>query len=321
MFRIEYPFKKEILACGAQSEAGFCLTKKNLGYVINGLGKWLEDSVLEHYRQQIGRARDELKIKPKVIAHDLHPEYASTKYAQSLSQSSKGLKYFPIQHHHAHIASCIAENRHEGKVIAVVFDGAGYGEDGNIWGGGFFVGDLRAFRRVAYLRDGAAKGAALSAAGLFDAVSILAGLREQVEYEGQGIIDLEKIVNRSTHVASKNYEFTLGSEKGQFSINTEPILQNISEDLKSNISKSIISAAFHNTLVELIVQVCHKISQKEKTKSIILTGTVFQNKVLLNRLKDLLSREGFEVITHRHFSCNDSNISFGQAVLADARCK
>ncbi len=370
MFRIDYPFKKEILACGAQSQAGFCLTKKNCGYVINDLGSLDEDSVLERYQSEIERLRAELKVKPKVIIHDLHPEYNSTKYAQSLSQKTKGLKCLGVQHHQAHVASCMGESGIETKTIGVVFDGGALGEDGQIWGGEFFVGNLKGFRRVAHLKytpipngkEAYLESSQLAAsflyqafgekfidleidfvrrrqkddwqvfkqssvkpsysssmAMLFDSVCALVGLRDKVEYEGQGALDLERIVNRSTHVAGKIYEFTLKQEKDRFLICPELIFENIVQDLKKNISRSIISAAFHNTIIEMVRCLCHKISRKEKVKDVILTGSIFQNKVLFHRLKDLLTQDDFKVITHRHFSCNDSNISFGQAVLADAK--
>ena len=320
MFKIDYPFKKEILACGAQNQANFCLTKKNYGFVINDLGNLADSSVLEHYRQQIERLKAELKIKPKVITHDLDPEYSSTKYAQELSQKSSGLKFISIQHHKAHLAGCIAENGISHKVIGIVFDCAGLGEDGQSWGSEFFVGNLEGFKRMAHLKYTPVNNSySSSMARFFDSVCVLIGLRKEIDCEGQGVLDLERIVNRSTHVAGKSYDFVVSKEKDKFLICPEPIFQNIIEDLKKNISKSIISAAFHNTIVGIVRQLCHKIRQKEKVKDVILTGTVFQNKVLFNRLNGLLTQDGFKVIMHKHFSCNDSSISFGQAVLADAK--
>ncbi len=312
MFRIDYPFKKEILACGAQEKASFCLTKKNCAYVVNELGTLADGSVFEDYQRKIEEAKKELKVKPKVIIHDLHPDYPSTKYAQELSQKNKGLKCVAIQHHHAHIASCIAENGIKEKVIGVVFDAGALGEDGQIWGGDFFVGSLKGFKRVAHF-------CGLSAAGLFDRVALLAGLREKIEYEGQGVNDLGRIVNRSSHVVNKTYEFTLKQNKDELLIHPEPIFEGVTNDLKSKISKSIISAVFHNAVLEITREVCRKIKQKEKVSNVILTGSVFQNKVLLNGVKEILTEDGFNLITHRHFSCNDSHISFGQAVLANTR--
>ena len=319
MFKINYPFKKEILACGAQAQANFCLTKKNCAFVINNLGDLNDGSVFEQYQREIEQARDELKIKPKVITHDLHPEYSSTKYAQSLSQKTKGLKCLGIQHHEAHLASCLGENAITAEVIGVVLDAGALGEDGQIWGGEFFVGNLQGFKRAAHFKYTELTNNSSSVARLFDAVSLLVGLREKADYEGQGAVDLERIVNRSTHVAGRIYDFTLEENKDKFIIGPEPIFENIKQDLQKNISKSIISAAFHNTIVEIIRQACHKIRAKEKIKNVVLTGSVFQNKVLFNRLKDLLAQENFKVITQKHFPYNDSNISFGQAVLANVK--
>lgn len=321
MYTIDYPFKKEILACGAQHQAGFCLTKKKCGFLINDLGSLDEIEVLENYQRQITRLKEELKIKPKIVTHDLHPEYSSTKYAQGLLQKVSGLKSIPIQHHHAHIASCIGENRIENKVIGVVFDGDGLGEDGQIWGGEFFVGNLKGFKREAHLKYTTINNSySSSAARLFDAVCMLVGLRDKMGFVGQGVGDLERIINRSSHVAGRIYDFTLERDKDKFLICPEPIFQNIDQDLKNNISKSIISAAFHNTIIEIIRRTCAKIRRRVKVKDVVLTGSVFANKVLFNGLNDLLSQDGFKVITHKRLSCNDSNISFGQAVLADVRC-
>jgi hydrogenase maturation protein HypF len=368
MFKIDYPFKKEILACGSEKLAGFCLTKKNCAYVVNNSGNLNEREVFENYQNQIKHFQVELKIKPKIITHDLHPEYNSTKYAQSLIEKNKCLKCVTIQHHHAHVASCIGENGIEDKVIGVVFDSAGYGEDHNIWGGEFFVGSVQGFQRFAHLkyvpfsnnRQSASEAwqqtasylyqafgesfldldidfihsqgrdnclswlqnlpncpLSSSVSGLFDAVSALIGLGNKLEHEGQGVHELERIVNRSSHVAGKIYQFSLKKDKDKYLIYAESIVQNIVEDLKKNISKSIISAIFHNTIVEIVKVVCCKIQKKEKINKVILTGSVFQNKLLLNRLTNILTENEFTVISHKHFSCNDSNIAFGQAVLAN----
>jgi hydrogenase maturation protein HypF len=318
MLAIDFPFKNEILACGAQRQAGFCLTKKNCGYVINDLGNLDQEDVWVNYKQQIEHFTKELKISPKIVAYDLHPEYSSTKYARDLSQMRKAVKYFPCQHHKAHIASCMGENAINHKVIGVVFDGAATGEDSKLWGGEFFVGDLKALRRAAHFQYTPAMDDSSSVARLFDSVCTLIGLREKIDFEGQGVNELGRIVNRSSHVANKMYEFTLKENKDTLLISSESIFENITEDLNKSISKSIISAALHNTIIEIVLQVCRKIAQDEKVKDVILTGQVFQgNKLLFNRLRDLLQEEGFKVISHRHFLSNDSNISFGQAVLVD----
>ena len=87
-------------------------------------------------------------MAPRVVAHDLHPLYLSTKYALAL----EGIARIRVQHHHAHIASCMAENGLDGDVIGVAFDGTGYGTDGKIWGGEFLVARYAGFERYAHFR-------------------------------------------------------------------------------------------------------------------------------------------------------------------------
>jgi hydrogenase maturation protein HypF len=104
---------------------------------------------LEHFMNTISLYEQLFDIHPKLIAHDLHPDYLSSHYAKDLGAT--GLKTIGIQHHHAHLASCMADNRVASPVIGVVFDGTGWGEDGNIWGGEFMVADYQSFSRIGHL--------------------------------------------------------------------------------------------------------------------------------------------------------------------------
>ncbi len=104
---------------------------------------------IEHFRRLFG-------ITPQLVVHDLHPEYSSTKYAAELC----GVELSAIQHHHAHIAACLADNGEPGPVIGVAFDGLGYGADATLWGGEFLLADLRGFRRVAHFEPVAMPGGA-----------------------------------------------------------------------------------------------------------------------------------------------------------------
>jgi hydrogenase maturation protein HypF len=104
---------------------------------------------LEHFDSTISLYERLFRIQPEIIAHDLHPDYLATKYAQELGEF--GIKLVPVQHHHAHIASCMADNGLEAPVIGVAFDGTGMGADGNIWGGEFLIADCRNFSRVGHL--------------------------------------------------------------------------------------------------------------------------------------------------------------------------
>jgi hydrogenase maturation protein HypF len=99
-------------------------------------------------------------VDPKIVAHDLHPEYLSSKYAVQLKTQNPELKILGVQHHHAHIASCMVENGITRKVIGVAFDGLGYGNDGTLWGGEFLVADFSGFERVGHFKYVQLPGAA-----------------------------------------------------------------------------------------------------------------------------------------------------------------
>ncbi len=136
-----------VLACGGELKNAFCLTKGQEFYVGHHIGDLENLETMQSFEEGIEHFKRLFGIKPEKIAYDLHPEYLSTKYALA---SSIGRK-LGIQHHKAHIASCMADNNMEGDVIGVAFDGTGYGEDGNIWGSEFFTGSYGSFRRAAHL--------------------------------------------------------------------------------------------------------------------------------------------------------------------------
>jgi hydrogenase maturation protein HypF len=149
-YPIRLPFNaRQVLGCGAEEKNTFCLTKDNYAFLSQHIGDMENMETLEHFDSTISLYKRLFHIEPEIIAHDLHPDYLATKYAQELGES--GIKLIPVQHHHAHIASCLADNGLESPVIGVAFDGTGMGADGNIWGGEFLVADYRNFRRAGHL--------------------------------------------------------------------------------------------------------------------------------------------------------------------------
>jgi hydrogenase maturation protein HypF len=149
-YPIQLPFKtRQVLGCGAEDKNTFCLTKDNYAFVSQHIGDMENMETLEHFDSTISLYKRLFHIEPEIIAHDLHPDYLATKYAQELGAA--GMKLVSVQHHHAHIASCLADNGLEGPVIGVTFDGTGMGADGKIWGGEFLVADYRDFRRAGHL--------------------------------------------------------------------------------------------------------------------------------------------------------------------------
>ncbi len=137
----------QILACGAEMKNTVCLTKGNQAFLSQHIGDLENYSTYSFYRETISHISRILDIQPRVIAHDLHPDYLSTRYAQE----QQDMRQIPVQHHHAHIVSCMAENQAEGPVIGLAFDGTGYGTDGNLWGGEMLLAETEQFTRIAHL--------------------------------------------------------------------------------------------------------------------------------------------------------------------------
>ncbi len=146
--KVDFDFRKHVLALGAQLKNTFCLARNNLAFLSTHIGDLENYETLDFYIKEIERFKKLCSVKPEIIVYDLHPEYLSTKYALSLGN----VKKIPVQHHHAHIVSCMAENKISQKVIGVAFDGTGYGEDKAVWGGEFLLTDLKGYQRVAHLK-------------------------------------------------------------------------------------------------------------------------------------------------------------------------
>ncbi len=335
--------KTRILALGAQSKGSFCLIKNGKLHVSNSFGDLSEAENFHRFEKEVK------KIKPEIIACDLHPEYASTKLADNLSKNIK-----KIQHHEAHVASCIADNNIKGKVIGIAFDGTGFGRDGNIWGGEFFTGTIKGFKRAAHLRyvpmpggeaavrephrmafsylnqsdrvgrptrsdwgmlkqmiDKGINSPLTSSMGrLFDAVASLAGICDKAEYEGQAAIELEKALIPG----SKKYNFRYKDSI----IDWVPVIKGIVKDLKVKKSRGEISLKFHNAVCYMIKDVCVILRKKYKINKVCMSGGVFQNRYLSKNTPPLLEKEGFKVYLHKNLPSHDGNIALGQAVLAGA---
>ena len=135
---LPWPFPRHVLACGAELKHTFCLAKGGHAFVSHHIGDLENYETFRSFTEGVGHFRRLFAVEPEVVAHDLHPEYLSTKYALELD----GVELEGVQHHHAHVAACLADNGEPGPVIGVAYDGLGYGADGTIWGGELLVADL-----------------------------------------------------------------------------------------------------------------------------------------------------------------------------------
>ncbi|MBN1454452.1 MAG: carbamoyltransferase HypF [Anaerolineales bacterium] len=141
-----------LLAVGPELKNTFCLTNKNYAFLSHHIGDMENYETLQSFEQGIEHFEKLFRVKPEAIACDMHPNYLSTRYAMRRAQR-ENLPTFNIQHHHAHIAACMAEHGLDGlqPVIGLAFDGTGYGEDGAIWGGEVLVADYKSYERAYHL--------------------------------------------------------------------------------------------------------------------------------------------------------------------------
>jgi hydrogenase maturation protein HypF len=359
-------FETQILACGAELKNTFCIGRDNYAFVSHHIGDLENLETLRSFTEGIEHFKRLFHLRPEVVAYDLHPEYLSTKYALGLDDIATKI---PIQHHHAHIASCMADNEIDGDVIGVAMDGLGFGTDGRLWGGEFFVANFVDAERVAHLayvpmpggakairepwrmaavylqqtfgdrfvdldlpfvndmseRDWPALRSMLKAGTncpetssmgrLFDAVSGLIGVRSLVNYEGQAAIELEALADR---ICVDAYEFRINDGNV---ISAHEVIRAAVVDLWSGTPAGTVAAKFHTGVARLILSLAEKIRAAHKLNRIALSGGVFQNLVLLSRVKPLLHASGFDVFTHSRVPANDGGISLGQAAIANARIK
>jgi hydrogenase maturation protein HypF len=142
---------KEILACGGELKNTFCLTKGTYAFLSQHIGDMENYETFASFQASIEHFQNLFRVNPQAVAYDLHPNYLATRYALELAEA-EGLRLVPVQHHHAHVVSCMAENGVDGEIIGVAFDGTGYGTDGSIWGGEFLLADHRQFSRLGHFK-------------------------------------------------------------------------------------------------------------------------------------------------------------------------
>ena len=148
---------REVLALGAEQKASFCYLQGGHAFLSQHIGDLKNLETLDVYERQMGRFSHLLDLRPEILACDRHPDYLSTGFAREKA-ARDGLPLVQVQHHHAHMVSCMADNGLEGSCIGIIWDGTGLGMDGTIWGGEFLTGDCSAFARAGTIRPIALPG-------------------------------------------------------------------------------------------------------------------------------------------------------------------
>ncbi len=351
-----------VLAVGAELKNTICYIHQARAILSQHIGDTKSLETMHALTETAEHLEYVFRLTPTSIAHDLHPDYQPTRYAQQRAQQD-GIPLVAVQHHHAHIVACLADNQHRGDrpVIGIAFDGTGYGPDGTIWGGEVLVADYAGYIRVLHLKQTPLPGgnkairnivrcaigqlwtaeiepfsvevvrdalserayriigqqieAGLNApwtssmGRLFDAAAFLIGVRQRVHYEGQAAIELEALAD---HRVTDSYPFTIANS----AIDPTPLWHALVNDIAQGVSKPTMSAKFHNTVAQMVLQAARQAQQQTAVNEVALSGGVFQNVMLLRAAICLLEAAGFSVLTHRHVPPNDGGLALGQAVVA-----
>ncbi len=352
-----------ILAVGAELKNTVCLTRGKQAFLSQHIGDLKNEATLDTFRQTINHLGSIMEIKPELVACDQHPDYLSTRYAEEL-----GLPLVKVQHHHAHMASCMAENSLEGDLIGVIFDGTGLGDDGTVWGGEFLIGGYPGVRRAGHLKqvrlpggDAAARepwrmvvswlweslGDAVwglpgmpilsaaerqllqtmlerginapftsSAGRLFDAAAFLLGTATRNSFDGQAGMALEALAE--TAPATELLPYCLQSDR-PFQLDPVPLLLGLLQRLQAGDPTAALAWAFHASLAAAVVEGCDLIRQDSGLDRVVLSGGVFQNRLLTQLVYTSLAKSHFSVFIHRLVPPNDGGIALGQAALAARR--
>lgn len=385
-----------VLGVGAHLKNTVALSVGPQVFVSQHIGDLETEPAYAAFRHVIKDFENLYESEPVAVAADAHPDYLSTTYARELCNSTgvttkdKPARLIQVQHHLAHVLSCMAENELAPPVLGVSWDGTGYGLDGTIWGGEFFLVSGAGAERVGHLRpfrlpggDKAVKEPRRTALGLlfelfgneafamthlpplaafsttelaslrtmlqrqvnapltssvgrlFDAVASLAGLRQQVRFEGQAAMELEFALDEpgpeklpessqeqypievvhspesTVHVPESTVHNQQGLESGLV-IDWAPLVRAVITDVQEGITRRDISARFHNALVKAIVEVARHVGENR----VVLTGGCFQNRYLTETAVSRLTDAGFRPYWHQRVPPNDGGIALGQVMAA-----
>ncbi|MCP5096920.1 MAG: carbamoyltransferase HypF [Chloroflexi bacterium] len=367
-FPVKLPWElPPILGAGAELKNTFCVSNGRYAFLSHHIGDLENYETLQSFEEGVAHFEKLFRVRSELIAYDKHPNYLATRYAQDRGEQD-GIPTIAVQHHHAHIAACMAEHGLTGDepVIGLAFDGTGYGDDGTIWGGELLVADYVGYERPYHLRPVPLPGGdkairepwrmalswlheanipwepdlpplihhlpftihhsplnvlkhqltnninaplTSSMGRLFDAVAALVGIRQTVNYEAQAAIELEALADPTE---TGIYPIHLSNRQ----IDPSPMLAEIVKSLHDSIPLPIISARFHNSLVETAVTICQNLRHQQGINQVVLSGGVWQNMTLLTKTIHALEKQNFTVLFHQKVPTNDGGLALGQIAIA-----
>ncbi len=379
-----------VLACGPQQKATIALTRERTNgeatcFVSQHIGDVENGGTFDAWNAARTRLEDLFDLAPAALACDLHPSYLSSQWAREQARKCN-LPLVEVQHHHAHVASVMAEAIAAGqlttdaRVLGIAFDGTGAGTDGTIWGGEFLVASLGGFERAAHLRTWALPGGAasvrdarrnafalLSELGLlehpgaerllgdldeqtrsvtatmierginsprtssmgrlFDAAAAILGICGQATYEGEPAIELEAAAWRALGSESicptgnmASFSVTESSSPDDcHALNSRPLFEALLEGIRAGVPAGRLALDFHDAVARASARIANEICAREGLDTVVLSGGVFMNRLLLQLLTHELKDAGLAVLVPHSVPVNDGCIAYGQAAIARAR--
>lgn len=342
-----------VLAVGGHERSTVCLVHEGRAVLSQHIGDLDHPHTEAFFREAIEHLQALAGAAPVAVAHDLHPDYRSTRWALA-----SGLPRIAVQHHHAHVASCLAEHGRCERVIGIAFDGTGLGDDGGLWGGEILDADLETARRRGHLRALALAGGEaairspwrLAAAALLDAGEPLdllpdvaaadrmrvcallgTGLAARATGAGRWFDAVAALLGVGGDVsydgqAAAQLEACAASDDAPalplritdgdpFEIDLRPTVRELSAEIRRGAPRSLLAARFHMTLAVAIREAC----RRTDGRTVVLTGGCFQNRRLLQDASTLLEADGFEVLAHHRVPPGDGGLALGQAAVASFR--
>ena len=374
------------LACGPQQKATIAFTREDASgeaacFVSQHIGDVENGGTFDAWNAARTRLEDLFDLAPAALACDLHPSYLSSQWAREQARKCN-LPLVEVQHHHAHIASVMAEAIAAGqlttdaRVLGIAFDGTGAGTDGTIWGGEFLVAGLADFERAAHLRTWALPGGAasvrdsrrnafalLSELGLlehpgaarlldgldeqtrsvtatmterginsprtssvgrlFDAAAAILGICGKATYEGEPAIELEAAAWRALDGKPVRLD---GNDAGVFMsaddspiLDPQPLIETLLNGIEAGAPADRLALGFHIAITRATTHIACEICDHEGLDTVVLSGGVFMNRLLLQLLTHELKDAGLAVLVPHTVPVNDGCIAYGQAAIARAR--
>ena len=351
ILQVEKKFSKKVLALGANQKATFTIAFENKIITTVYLGDLNSIASIENYKKTLENFLHFYDFKPEIIVCDKHPNYETTKIALEFVKENKNLNLIQVQHHYAHILAVLAEKSLKKDVLAFCFDGTGYGDDGNIWGGEVFIANQKEYKRAYHLKYFKLLGGELAIKEpkrvalslLFDNFCLEEIYSLPLEFlkifEKNEIKNLHTIWQKSLNsplsssfgrvfdaVCSLANTLHIQEYEGQTGLYLENLYdENIKDafsfDLIDNIidiSPMIKELVFEkdkkiiaSKFINTLANIIFDISNLYKDLAIVLSGGVFQNRTLLKIVFEKLKDK--EIYIGENYSVNDENISLGQA--------